>query len=127
MYQSDPSNDNQENLRNAKAKLQQAYDAVTEDELAEMINRAQTAKSICKNGESWKLVNKITGGKTATRGILKGRSQAERLLKWHQYVSQLLGKEGEGDPCEDIQPVFEDLGIRADPFDMDEYQAVKRN
>ena len=63
MYQSDPSNDNQENLRNAKAKLQQAYDAVTEDELAEMINRVQTANSICKQSESWELVNKSQGGK----------------------------------------------------------------
>ena len=93
MYQSDPSNDNQENLRNAKAKLQQAYDEVTEDELAEMINRVQTANSICKHGESWKLINKITGRKTAKRGILKGTSQADRLLKWQQYFSQLLGKE----------------------------------
>ena len=40
----------------------------------------------------------------------------------------MLGKEPEveGNACEDIQPVFEDLGIRADPFDMDEYQAVKK-
>ena len=77
MYQSDPSNNNQENLRKTKAKLQQAYDAVTEDELTEMINRVQTANSKSKHGESWKLINK-----TATRGILKGNNQTDRLIKW---------------------------------------------
>ena len=65
-----------------------------------MINRVQTANSKSKYGESWKLINKITGRKAAKRGILKGNSQTDRLLKWQQYFSQLLGKEhkveGEG-------------------------------
>ena len=128
MYQNDPNNDNQENLRSAKAKLQEAYDAVTEEELSTMINRVHAANSSNQHGESWKLINKITGRKAAKRGILKGKSQSDRLLKWHQYFSQLLGKEPEveGDPYVDIQPVFENLGIRSDPFDMEEYLAVKK-
>ena len=63
IYQNQSNNDSQENLQKAKAKLQDAYNAVTEDELAEMIRNVELADENRRHGESLELINNITGRK----------------------------------------------------------------
>ena len=42
---------------------------------------------------SWELINRITDRKSAKKGIIKGNSKEERILKWHDHLSSLLGSE----------------------------------
>ena len=126
-YRNDQSTTNQENLQKSKIKLQEAYDAITEEELSEMIQKVEVANGSSNHGQSWSLINMIAGRKTARKGILKGNSKDDRLKKWHQYFSELLGSEPtlEGDPSEDIPTVLQNLNIESGSFSKDEYTKVK--
>ena len=124
IYQNQSNSDSQENLQKAKAKLQDAYDAVTEDELAEMIPNVELADGNRRCGESWRLINfiKSPAGKSPKICVLKGISREDRLSKWQQYFSQQLGNEPtvESDPDEIIPPILENVDIRTDLFDTGE-------
>ena len=93
-----------------------------------MIKKVEEADSKSQHGESWKLINEISGRKTSKKGILKGKSQEERIKAWYIYFSNLLGKKpvtsnaGE----EEITTVLHQLSIKTGPFTVKEYQAVKR-
>ena len=127
VYATEASNANQDKLQKAKAKLQEAYDAVTEDELSEMVTHVEMSDECRNHGESWKLINSITGRKNTKTGILKGQSKEDRLQKWMQFFSKLLGSEPatEGDPNESIPTVIENANITTGPFSKEEYTAVK--
>ena len=108
--------------------MQDAYDAVSEDELSNLIRQVETANENNSHGQSWRLINAITGRKSAKRGTLKGTSREDRMGQWHNHFSQLLGSNPivEGDPNEDIPAVLHNLNIRSDPFTLDEYLEVKK-
>ena len=127
-YQNHQSSTNQESLQKAKTKLQEAYDTVTEEELSEMIRKVEVADENSSHGQSWRLINTITGRKAAKKGILKGNSKEDRLKKWHQYFSELLGSEPtvEGDPNEDKPTVLGNLNIKSGPFSKEEYAKAKK-
>ena len=96
-----------------------------------MISKVENADRRAKHGESWKLVNQISGRKATKKGILKGRSSKERVDSWYKHFSQLLGKEPDiasESVNEDITTIFkeDELNIRTGPFTMKEYQAVKK-
>ena len=44
-----------------------------------MIKKVEEADSKSQYGESWKLINEISGRKTSEKGILKGKSQENKL------------------------------------------------
>ena len=92
-----------------------------------MIRNVELTDENSRHGESWKLINKITGRKSAKRGVLKGISREDRISKWQQYFSQLLGNEPvvERDPDEVIPTILENLNIQTDLLTIDEYMAVK--
>ena len=48
-----------EKLRLAKAKLQEAYDEISEEELDVMIQQVEKADEHNRRGNSWKLINRI--------------------------------------------------------------------
>ena len=126
--QNHQSSTNQENLQKSKSKLQEAYDAITEEELSEMIQKVEVADESNSHSQSWRLINTITGRKAAKKGILKGNSKEDRLKKWQQYFSELLGSEPtvEGDPNEDIPTVLQNLNIKSGPFSKEEYAKMKK-
>ena len=43
------------------------------EELCEMIMQVENADARSKHGESWKLINSITGCKNGKQGIIKGK------------------------------------------------------
>lgn len=126
-YQSDPSNFNHENLQKSKSNLQEAYDLAIEEELSEMIDKVEACEAEGSHGQSWKLINEVTGRKPAKKGVLKGNSKEDRLKKWQQYFSDLLGKEPivAGDPNVNIPTVLQNLNIESGPFSKGEYVKVK--
>ena len=130
-YQQDTTKENQKRLQAEKTHLEAAYDEAFEKELNQMISKVESADIRSQHGESWKLINEISGRKTAKKGILKGKSTKERLDNWQKHFSELLGKEPVV-PEESVNEVIdtvlspEELGIQTGPFTMEEYQTVKK-
>ena len=93
-----------------------------------MISKVELADAAYKHGDTWRLINTITGSKSAKRGIIKGNSKAERLKKWHDYFKGLLGDpptitDSEGA----VNTIFEEHSdITLSPFTLDGYQEVKK-
>ena len=46
-----------------------------------MINQVEMADNKTKHGESWQLINTITGRKSAKRGIIKGNMKEEPMVR----------------------------------------------
>ena len=113
----------------AKKELQETYDLITEEELDKAIKEVENADERAKHGESWKLINEISGRKAAKTGIIKGKSKEERLDKWYSHFKDLLGKEHtvEGELDEIVHPILRSLGISDQPFTQEEYEVVKKS
>ena len=128
-YSEDQNKVNQSKLQQEKNDLQTVYDAITHEELEEMIRKVENAGEVSKHGESWKLINEISGRKTAKKGQLSGKGKEDRLKQWHTHFSNLFGKEPdvEGNPDEDIPLVFEALDIKTGPFDQGELSKAKKS
>ena len=94
--------------------------------LEEMVRQVENADALNKHGESWRLINSITGRKTAKRGIIKGNSREERIKKWYDHFHNLLGKEPQavGREDEDLVKVLHDLQIDDRDFTIQEIEAV---
>ena len=79
-----------------------------------------------KYREAWKTVNDISGRKKSKEGQVAGSSPEERVNTWFSHFKKLLGEPPDvDDPDEEIPNVFENLEIRDDPFDLNEYKKVK--
>lgn len=129
-YELDPSMDKQAALQHEKEALKSNYDKAREEELESMIKQVENADAIAQHAQSWKLINEISGRKSAKKGVIKGNSKEDRINSWYQHFSQLLGSEpnvSDINPNEDIPPIYENLNlnIESGPFTMKEYQEVK--
>ena len=127
-YQENPTEGYRNKLQAAKENLKTAYNDIIEKELEGMIKKVEEADSKSQHGESWKLINEISGRETSKKGILKGKSQEERIKAWYIHFSNLLGKEPVTNNAgeEEITTVLHQLSIKTGPFTVKEYQAVKR-
>ena len=128
-YMKQPTEKNREGLSTAKEELQNTYDKIAEEELEKAIREVEMADEKARHGESWKLINEISGRKSAKTGILKGSSTEERIEKWYSHFKDLLGKEPavEGEMDEIVHPVLRSLGIADTPFSQEEYEVVKKS
>eukprot|EP00794_Sanderia_malayensis_P005809 gene5809-6507_t len=79
--------------------------------------------------ESWRLINKITNRKSSKQGIIKRISKQERVNKWCEHFSNLLGKEIDQDGNEMFQvaPIIEDLDINDEEFTLSEVALAKKS
>ena len=128
-YVNESNEENQTKLQEKKNSLQEVYNEITEEDLEHMIRQVEKADETSKHGESWKLINSISGRKTAKKGILKGKDREDRLKQWYDHFSNLLGKEPDvtGNPDEEIPPVLEINNIKTGPFDQKELSAAVKN
>ena len=125
-YETDPSDINHDVLKQEKANLKLNYDLAFEEELEHLIAKVEDADIRAQHAESWKLINEISGRKSAKTGMIKGKNKEERVQSWYQHFSNLLGKEPViSNDDEEITPVFDNLDIKTGEFTMTEYQAVK--
>ena len=77
----------------SKQKVQTVYREIEEGELDSLIYEVEKADERSKHGESWKLINRITGRKASRQGILKGKTKEERRQKWFSHFQSLLGED----------------------------------
>ena len=67
------------------------YREIEEEELDALIQEVEKADEKSNQGESWKLINSLTGSKIGRQGILKGKTKEDRLNSWHKHFQSLLG------------------------------------
>ena len=125
-FQNNPVNANQAKLQVEKDKLQQVYDSIREEELAETLNRIEAEDRHFSQKKSWKIINEVSGRKTTKSGILSGNNKEDRVKNWHLHFSELLGKVPIAE-CEDedIISVIPQLEYPVGPFTKDEYLEAK--
>ena len=81
-----------------------------------------------KHRESWKLINNITGRKTSKQGIISGRTKEDRIKNWFSHFKKLLGKPAvDEQETEDLDAVFDNLGIDDKNFTIEELKAAKKS
>ena len=100
-----------------------------EDELEVLIAQVEDADTRSQHAESWKVINQISGRKSAKKGIIKGKNKEDRINSWFQHFSQLLGSEPNipnNDEEQEIPTIFNDVNITTGAFTMEEYLEVKR-
>ena len=129
-YHIEPSSENQMDLQTAKGGLEQTYVEIEEERLNELIQQVEDAHSNAKHRLSWKLVNQISGRKNARKGMLKGKSKTDKLQKWYQHFSNLLGKVTP--PVNNIeqqnfQPILKDLQINDAEFTLEDVEEAKKS
>ena len=81
-YEMAPSPKNQERMQAAKNLLYESYQNVEAEELEKLVNEVIEAENKTRHGDSWKIINSITGRKNGQKEKLKGESKESRLNSW---------------------------------------------
>ena len=129
-YQKSYSEQAQQNLQNKKDALEGAYCAVQEDKLNELVKQVEDADTKNRPGESWRLINEISGRKTTKQGMIKGNSKEVRIKNWYKHFCNLLGKDQPQSNIseeEDLEKVFHELNIEDGDFTIEELKKVKQH
>ena len=128
-YTRNPTIETQEELNQKKGALEEVYSIVFGEELDQKVTQIEQSNRTNKHQESWKLINEITGRKTAKRAILKGRNKKERVKNWPGYFKELLGKPPKIiNKNENINKFLDEneLNIKTGPFTNSEYENVRK-
>ena len=88
IYQQETLDENRLKYNQAKPNLKQAYNCVIEDHLSSKLRQVEEAHVNCKHGESWSLINEITGRRSSVGGQLKEKSQQERIENWFNHFKK---------------------------------------
>ena len=87
----------------------------------------ESADDKSKHGESWKLIDKITGRRSGKQGIIKGKTKEERITNWFNHFRNLLGKDpGDTDEDTSIEQVLQNLSIQDGDFTSEELLKAKK-
>ena len=125
-YLIDTSEENRLDYEQAKREIDNTYAALLKEQLEDNIKRIEDVDINGKHGQSWKLINKVTGRKASVQGKLEGDTQADRINNWYKHFCNLLGKPPKvTDEDEEIEQIFQKLNIKEGPFTMEEYKKAK--
>ncbi|KAJ8413708.1 hypothetical protein AAFF_G00082150 [Aldrovandia affinis] len=83
--------ENREILKEAKQLLFNTYDKIKGEELMEKVRRVEAAQGEQRYGESWRVINEMSGRKRAKEGQVAGNSPEERVNSWFTHFRNLLG------------------------------------
>ena len=126
-FQSKPTARNERVWKENKQKIQQAYKELQEKELESMIEKVENADDRSKHGESWNLIDQISGRKKGRQGIVNGKTKEERVSNWFKHFQTLLGKDpGNTEQVEDIEAVLHDMDIEDGNFTVEELKKAKK-
>lgn len=127
VYHQEPSEQKRVAVAEKKDYLKSCYDVVQKEVLTRKIRMVEATAARCKNKESWKLVNDITGKNSSNSGLIEGGSAEERLNNWKTHFAKLLGQPprvpDESLPIRDMHPP---LSINTDPFSRGEFLEAKK-
>ena len=125
-YLIDTSEENRLDYEQAKREIDNTYSALLKEQLEDKIKRIEDADINGKHGQSWKLINEVTGRKASVQGKLERDMQADRINNWYKHFCNLLGKPPTvTDEDEEIEQIFPKPNIKEGPFTMEEYKKAK--
>ena len=114
--------------KDKKKELFNTYAIIEEEELISKIKRVELAHERSQHGEAWKLINSVTGRKSAQSSKLKADSPEERVKLWHTHFYNLLGNppviSEEDTPIKTVSETV--LEISEEPFTEAEYAKAKK-
>ena len=113
-------------LQEAKCELNKEYLRLEEETIKDGLAEADIDFQENNTARAWKVINKVTGRKPNVSGKLKGKSPEERTKQWFDHFKNLLGTPDTSEPPADIQPLFENLNISAEPFTLLEVAEAKK-
>ena len=87
----------------------------------------ENADAQSKHKESWKIINRISGRKTARKGMIKGNTKEERIDKWFSHFKNLFGKSSDTEDTEELEKVLHNLDIEDGLFTREELKKAKRS
>ena len=87
-----------------------------------VISCVEGADEKSRQGESLKLINRITGRNSANKANVKGKSKQKRLNNWYKHFFELIVTGAD----KEIPKIFDLLDIRTEDFSMEDYQNVKK-
>ena len=115
-------------LEESKAQLDQAYEKANTEFIEKKLKEYEEANLNHRHHLAWGIINDVSGRKVSRSGRLKGSTKEERINNWHEHFQKLLGNPPEVTNEDEIIPVvFDELPIRTDAFDMDEYLKAKNS
>ena len=91
-YLIDTSDENRLDYEQAKREIDNTYAALLKEQLEDKIKRIEDTDINGKHGQSWKLINEVTGRKASVQGKLEGDTQSDRINNWYKHFCNLLGK-----------------------------------
>ncbi|KAJ8389329.1 hypothetical protein AAFF_G00121940 [Aldrovandia affinis] len=113
-------------LNEAKQLLFSTYDKIKWEELMEKVRRVEAAQGEQQYGESWRVINEMSGRKRSKEGQVAGCSPEERVTSWFTHFRDLLGTHPTVDGAEKvITAVLTNLKIDDGPFTLREFASVK--
>ena len=110
----------------ARKNLQDTYINEQTKYLQKQIDDIKTAADNKKSAIAWQIVNNITGRKTTNRSKIKAKDDKERIQKWKQHFSLLLGKNPITTNQDIVNIVDKELQIEQGPFTIKELEMVLR-
>ena len=111
----------------SKRKLDKAYEMANNKYIEEKLKEYKETNLNQRHHLAWGIINDVSGRKKSRSGRLKGNTKEERLSNWYDHFEKLLG-----DPpkvtkeVEEINAVYDELPVRTDAFDMEEYLEAKK-
>ena len=111
-------------LNSARRKLQETYIAEQSQYLQKQIEDITMAAGNKKSALAWHIVNKISGRKSTYRSKIKAIDQTERLQKWKNHFSSLLGENPIIKHQITVKIVNKELAIEQGPFTLEELEKV---
>ena len=113
-------------MNEAKQRLFNTYDKIKGEELMEKVRRVEAAQGEQRSGESWRVINEMSGRKRSKDGQAAGCSPGDRVTTWFTHFRDLLDTHPRVDGAEEeISAVLRDLKIDDGPFTISELAAVK--
>ena len=94
--------------------------------MQKQIHDNKTAADNNKSAIVWQIVNNITGRKTTNRSKINAKDDKERIQKWKQHFSLLLGKNPISTIQDIVTKVDKELQIEQGPFTIEELEMVLR-
>ncbi|KAJ8397433.1 hypothetical protein AAFF_G00439820 [Aldrovandia affinis] len=113
-------------LNEVKQLLFSTYDKIEGEELMEKVRRVEAAQGEQQYGESWRVINEMSGRKRSKEGQVAGCSPEERVTSWFTHFRDLLGTHPTVDGAEKvITAVLTNLEIDDGPFTLSKFATVK--
>ena len=110
----------------ARKNLQDTYINEQTKYLQKQIDDIKIAADNKKFAIAWHIVNKITGRKTTNRSKIKAKDYKERIQKWKQHLSLLLGKNPITTNQDIVHIVDKEYHIEQGPFTLEELEIILR-